>query len=74
MSGHVQKSCLIGIQFPCLCHTELRKFIQVPEFRLKAFDEVNVSVDGEVNPFTEAEIKMIPGAINFVVPEGSEMI
>ena len=53
---------------------EYIRFMQVSEFRLKAVDKVNVSVDGEVQPFTEAEIKMIPGAIKFVVPEGSEMI
>ena len=53
---------------------EFIKFMQLPEFKLRALDKVSVSVDGEVSPFTEAEIKMVRGAINFVVPEGSEMI
>ena len=53
---------------------ELIKFMQVSQFRLKAIDKVSVSVDGEVLPFSEAEIKVIPGGINFVIPEGSELI
>ena len=53
---------------------DIISFMQVSGLKLKAIDKVNVSVDGEVYPFTEAEIKMIPGAIKFVVPEGSEMI
>ena len=53
---------------------ELIKFMQVSKFRLRAIDSVSVSVDGEVLPFTEGDISIIPGAIKFVIPEGSEMI
>lgn len=49
-------------------------YMQVKSFRLKALSSVSVSIDGEVSPFTEAEIKIVPGAIKFVVPEGSEFI
>ena len=48
--------------------------IKTKTFKLRAIDKVNVSVDGEVSPFTEAEMTVVPGAINFVIPEGSEMI
>ena len=48
--------------------------IKTKSFKLRAIDKVNISVDGEVSPFTEAEISVVPGAINFVIPEGSEMI
>ena len=53
---------------------DLIKFMQVSEFRLKAIDDVSVSVDGEVLPFTEGDMKIIPGAIRFSIPEGSEII
>ena len=50
------------------------KFMKLSEFRLKALDKVSISVDGEVSPFTEADIKMVPNAIKFVLPEGVELI
>lgn len=48
--------------------------IKTKSFKLRAIDKVSVSVDGEVSPFTEAEISVVPKAINFVIPEGSEML
>ncbi|MCR5010698.1 MAG: YegS/Rv2252/BmrU family lipid kinase [Clostridia bacterium] len=48
--------------------------IKAKSFKLRAIDKVSVSIDGEVWPFTEAEISVVPGAINFVIPEGSEML
>ena len=48
--------------------------IKTRSFKLRAIDKVNVSVDGEVNSFTEAEISVVPGAINFILPDGSEML
>ena len=53
---------------------DLSKFMQVKNFKLRAIDQVNVSVDGEVKPFTEGNMEVVPGAINFVVPEGSEIL
>ena len=52
----------------------LIKTMKLTHFKLKAIDKVNVSVDGEVYPFTEADITIIPGAIRFIIPEGSEML
>ena len=49
-------------------------YMQVKSFKLKAIDPVSVSIDGEVSPFTEAEIRVVPAAIKFVVPQGSEPI
>ena len=48
--------------------------IKTRSFRLRAIDKVNVSVDGEVSTFTEAEITVVPGAIKFIIPEGSERV
>ena len=48
--------------------------IKTRSFRLRAIDKVNVSVDGEVSPFTEAEITVVPRAIKFIIPEGSERV
>ena len=48
--------------------------VKARNFRLRAIDKVSVSVDGEVAPFTEAEISVVPGAIRFVIPEGSKML
>ena len=53
---------------------DLIKFMQVSKFKLRAIDSVSVSVDGEVLPFTEGDMEIVPGAINFSVPEGSEML
>ena len=53
---------------------DLIKFMHVSEFKLRAIDDVSVSVDGEVYPFTEADIKIVPAGIRFVIPEGSEML
>ena len=50
------------------------QYLQVRDFSLKPLDKVNVSIDGEVQPFTGADITIIPGAVKFVVPEGSEPI
>ena len=49
-------------------------YMQVKSFRLKALDPVSVSIDGEVSPFTEAEVSVAQAAIKFVVPQGSEPI
>ena len=48
--------------------------IKTKSFRLRAIDKVSISVDGEVSPFTEAEITVAPKAIKFVIPEGSEKL
>ena len=54
--------------------SDIISFMQVKRFKLKAIDKVSVSVDGEVSPFTEAEVSVIPKAVRFVVPVGSEPI
>ncbi|MBR5730952.1 MAG: diacylglycerol kinase family lipid kinase [Firmicutes bacterium] len=53
---------------------EIITHFKTKSFKLRAIDKVNVSVDGEVFPFTEAEITSVPGAINFIIPDGSEML
>ena len=54
--------------------TDIITYMQVKSFKLKALEPVSVSIDGEVSPFTEAEIEVVPAAIKFVVPVGSQPI
>ena len=50
------------------------KYMQLSKFTIKPKNEFNVSIDGEVFKFPESNFEVIPGAISFVVPEGSEII
>lgn len=50
------------------------KYIQASEFYLKPLQEFNVSVDGEIHPFEEAHIKVIPRAVKVVIPKGSALV
>jgi len=45
---------------------------QLSEFALSPQDSLSVSVDGEIEPFHETHFKVLPKAINFSIPLGSE--
>ena len=50
------------------------KYMQLSEFTLSPADDFNVSVDGEIEPFVDTHFSVLPGAVKFVIPKGSEMI
>lgn len=50
------------------------KYLQLPEFDLRPVDSCVVSVDGEVYDFEPTHFEVVNNAVNFVVPEGSEII
>lgn len=50
------------------------KYMQLSEFTLTPADTFNVSVDGEIEPFVETHFSVLPGAVQFVIPEGSSML
>ena len=50
------------------------KYMQLSEFTLSPADDFNVSVDGEIEPFVDTHFSILPGAVKFVIPKGSEMI
>lgn len=50
------------------------KYLQLSEFDLRPVDECVVSVDGEVYNFEPTHFEIVKNAVNFVVPEGSEII
>ena len=50
------------------------QYMQMKEFKLSSMEPVNISVDGEVESFVRAEVSIVPKAIKFVVPQGSEPI
>lgn len=50
------------------------KYMQLSQFTLTPADDFNVSVDGEIEPFVDTKFTVLPGAVKFVVPRGSEII
>ncbi len=50
------------------------KYIHCKKFKLRALEPVRISVDGEVLDFTDTEFEILPGALQFVVPEGSKPV
>ena len=50
------------------------KYFQVPSFRLAPVADVNVSIDGECSLFNETLFEVMPKAIKFAIPDGSEMV
>ena len=53
---------------------DLIKYVQVDSFKLKAMEPVHICKDGETSLFEEAEFKVLPRALKFVIPAGSELI
>ncbi len=49
-------------------------YIHCKKFKLRALEPVRISVDGEVLDFTDTEFEILPGALQFVVPEGSKPV
>lgn len=50
------------------------KYFQASEFDLRPIDDCVVSVDGEVYDFEPTHFEVVKNAVNFVIPEGSEII
>ena len=50
------------------------KYLQLSEFDLRPVDDCVVSVDGEVYKFEPTHFSVVKNAVNFVIPEGSELI
>lgn len=53
---------------------DLVKYLQLKEFVLEPIEDCIASVDGEVYQFEKTHFSVVRNAINFVIPEGSEMI
>jgi len=49
-------------------------FKRTDHFKLYPAEPVNVSVDGEVSTFEGSEFSMVKGAVNIVIPKGSELL
>ncbi|MDO5441954.1 MAG: diacylglycerol kinase family lipid kinase [Bacillota bacterium] len=47
---------------------------QCRSFKLTALKPVNLSKDGEVEEFDQAEFKIYPNSVNLVIPQSSELI
>ncbi len=48
------------------------KYLQVKEFTIRPNTAIMLSVDGEVYPLEETKISVVPKAVRFVIPEGSD--
>ena len=52
---------------------KLIKYMQLSEFKMVPHQDVKVCVDGETEDLVETSFKVIPRAIKFVIPKGSQL-